>query len=50
MDQIFTRDLNRTGSATKGEVAMEYAEIIRALWSGQYRSIAPSDLKHVIGR
>ena len=50
MDQTFTRDLNRKSSATKGDVAIEYAELIRALWSGQFRSIAPSDFKRVIGR
>ena len=50
MDQTFTRDLNRKSSGTKGDVAIEYAELIRALWSGQFRSIAPSDFKRVIGR
>ena len=50
LDKTFNRDLNREWSLTKGEVAIEYAELIRALWNGQFRSIAPSDLKRVIGR
>ena len=50
MDQTYERDLNRKSSDTKGEVAIEYAQLIRALWSGQYKSIAPSDFKRVIGR
>ena len=50
MDQTYERDLNRRSSYTKGEVAIEYAQLIRALWSGQYKSIAPSDFKRVIGR
>ena len=50
MDQTFTRELNRKTSFTKGDVAIEYAELIRAVWSGQYRSIAPSDFKRIIGR
>ncbi len=49
MDAIFERDIN-TNSETKGEVAEEYSELVRALWSGQYKSIAPVDLKRVVGR
>ena len=50
MNQTYERDLNRRSSSTKGEVAIEYAQLIRALWSDQYKSIAPSDFKRVIGR
>lgn len=41
-------DLN-TGNdnETQGRIAEEFAQVIRALWRGQYRSIAPRDLKVV---
>jgi ubiquitin carboxyl-terminal hydrolase 8 len=47
--EAFRRDLNRS-SDTRGEVAIEFAEVIRVLWSGQFRSIAPLDLKRAIGK
>ena len=37
----FKNDLNRS-SDTNGEIAIEFAEVVRTLWSGQYKSIAPS--------
>ena len=37
-------------SETKGNVAIEFSEVIRMLWSGQYKSIAPTDFKKTIGR
>jgi ubiquitin carboxyl-terminal hydrolase 8 len=49
MDTIFQRDLNES-SETRGEVALEYSELIRAIWSGQYKSVAPVDLKRVVGK
>ncbi|KAF7997099.1 hypothetical protein HCN44_005376 [Aphidius gifuensis] len=44
-------DLN-TGNdnETQGRIAEEFAQVIRALWRGQYRSIAPRDLKDTIGQ
>ena len=45
----FKKDLNR-GSDTRGEIAVEFAEVIRMLWSGQYKSIAPWDFKRTIGK
>ncbi len=50
MRQGIGRDLNRSSSDTKGQVAVEFSEILKSLWSGQYKSIAPYDLKRVIGR
>ena len=47
--QILCRDLNPT-SSTKGNIAIEYAEVLRNLRSGQYNSIVPSDFKSIIGR
>jgi ubiquitin carboxyl-terminal hydrolase 8 len=29
----------------KGEIAEEFGFVIKSLWSGQYRSIAPYDFK-----
>ena len=46
--ESFRKDLNRA-SETRGEVAVEFAEVIRMLWSGQYKSIAPHDFKRCIG-
>ena len=45
----FKNDLNRN-SDTRGEIAIEFAEVIRMLWSGQYKSIAPIDFKRTIGK
>ena len=39
--ESFKNDLNRS-SDTNGEIAIEYAEVVRTLWSGQFKSIAPS--------
>ena len=44
----FREHLNRS-SDTRGEIAVEFAEVIRMLWSGQYKSIAPTDFKYCIG-
>ena len=49
MDTAFQRDLNEN-SETRGEVAVEYAELVKALWSGQFKSIAPVDLKRIVGK
>ena len=49
MDNKFRADMNKH-SETRGEVATEYAALVRALWSGQYKCIAPNDVKRVIGR
>ena len=32
----------------KGEVVEEFAVVIKALWSGQYRSISPRDLRDTV--
>ncbi len=49
MDQTFQRDLNKQ-SETYGEVALEYSELVRQLWIGQFKSISPYDMKRVIGK
>ena len=48
MGDSFKKDLNQR-SETRGEIAIEFAEVIRMLWSDQYKSIAPYDFKRVIG-
>ena len=45
----FKNDLNQR-SETRGEIAVEFAEVIKMLWSGQYKSIAPHDFKQTIGK
>ena len=42
-------DLNVT-SKTQGNVAIEFAEVLRMLRMGQYNSIVPADFKSTIGR
>ena len=49
MGDSFKKDLNQR-SETRGEIAVEFAEVIRMLWSDQYKSIAPYDFKRVIGK
>ena len=49
MSKSFERDLNKR-SETGGEIAVEFAEVIRNLWNGQYKSIAPYDFKKTIGK
>jgi len=45
----FEEDLNNK-SETRGNVAVEFAEVLKNLWSSQFKSISPSDLKQMIGR
>ncbi|XP_052267863.1 ubiquitin carboxyl-terminal hydrolase 8-like isoform X2 [Dreissena polymorpha] len=44
---IYLRDINRD---SLGEVVDDFAYVVKALWSGQYRCITPRDLKAVVGR
>ena len=46
----YRNNVNHYKSNTRGEVAEEVAAVIRALWSGYYRSIACRDLKSVVGQ
>ncbi|XP_059143552.1 ubiquitin carboxyl-terminal hydrolase 8-like [Physella acuta] len=48
-NHLFT--INRESSqGMHGEVVDEFAYVIKALWSQQYRSITPRDLKNVVGQ
>ncbi|XP_071451042.1 ubiquitin carboxyl-terminal hydrolase 8-like isoform X2 [Hetaerina americana] len=47
-DGQYREDVNRS-TKLRGEVAEEVAALVRALWSGEYRSIACRDLKGVVG-
>ena len=47
---VYREDVNHHNNSTQGEVAEEVAAVVRALWSGQYRSIACRDLKSVVGQ
>ncbi|XP_034937232.1 ubiquitin carboxyl-terminal hydrolase 8 [Chelonus insularis] len=50
IDNAYKDDLNTNrNSETDGRVAEEFAHVIKALWRGQYRSIAPRDFKDTIG-
>ncbi|XP_078718065.1 ubiquitin carboxyl-terminal hydrolase 8 isoform X2 [Lampetra fluviatilis] len=47
----YVNNINRNNPlGRKGQVVEEFAVIVRALWSGQYRSITPRDFKFMIGR
>ncbi|XP_012937309.1 ubiquitin carboxyl-terminal hydrolase 8 [Aplysia californica] len=44
-------DVNRENSqGMHGEVVDDFAAVIKALWSQQYRSITPRDLKNTVGK
>jgi len=45
----FEKDLNAK-SETRGQISKEFAELLIQLWSSQYKSICPTDLKRTIGR
>ncbi|XP_042877801.1 ubiquitin carboxyl-terminal hydrolase 8-like [Penaeus japonicus] len=49
IEGTYSDDINPT-SKFRGEVAEEFGAVIRALWCGQYRSIAMWDLKTTVGR
>nr|XP_003703489.1 PREDICTED: ubiquitin carboxyl-terminal hydrolase 8-like isoform X1 [Megachile rotundata]XP_012141270.1 PREDICTED: ubiquitin carboxyl-terminal hydrolase 8-like isoform X1 [Megachile rotundata]XP_012141271.1 PREDICTED: ubiquitin carboxyl-terminal hydrolase 8-like isoform X1 [Megachile rotundata]XP_012141272.1 PREDICTED: ubiquitin carboxyl-terminal hydrolase 8-like isoform X1 [Megachile rotundata] len=51
MDNLYTDDLNTSNdNTTQGQVVQEVAQVIKALWRGQYKSISPLDLKIVVGQ
>jgi hypothetical protein len=37
-------------SETRGEIAIEFSEVVRNLWAGQYKSISPGEFKQTIGK
>ena len=46
MDNLYADDLNTNNdNNTQGQVVEEVAQVIKALWRGQYKSISPHDLK-----
>jgi len=45
----FEEDLNTRGE-TGGLVAAEFKEVLKHLWSSQYKSISPVDFKQTVGR
>ncbi|XP_050679288.1 ubiquitin carboxyl-terminal hydrolase 8 isoform X2 [Leptidea sinapis] len=48
-NEQYLEHINRSHS-TRGAIAEELAAVIRALWSGQYRFIAPKDLRSEVGK
>ncbi|XP_021934283.1 ubiquitin carboxyl-terminal hydrolase 8 isoform X2 [Zootermopsis nevadensis] len=46
----YHEDVNHHNNSTQGEVAEEVAAVVRALWSGEFRSITCRDLKRVVGQ
>ncbi|XP_076294142.1 ubiquitin carboxyl-terminal hydrolase 8 isoform X2 [Lasioglossum baleicum] len=50
-DNMYTDDLNTNNdNNTQGQVVEEVAQVIKALWRGQYKSISPHDLKIAVGQ
>ncbi|KAF3423965.1 hypothetical protein E2986_05418 [Frieseomelitta varia] len=51
MDNLYADDLNTNNdNNTQGQVVEEVAQVIKALWRGQYKSISPLDLKIAVGQ
>ncbi|XP_076169965.1 ubiquitin carboxyl-terminal hydrolase 8 isoform X1 [Ptiloglossa arizonensis] len=50
-DNLYADDLNTNDdNSTQGQVVEEVAQVIKALWRGQYKSISPHDLKIAVGQ
>lgn len=50
-DNSYADDLNTNNdNMTQGQVVEEVAQVIKALWRGQYKSISPHDLKIAVGQ
>ncbi|XP_068244406.1 ubiquitin carboxyl-terminal hydrolase 8-like [Palaemon carinicauda] len=49
VEGIYSEDIN-SNSKYQGDVCEEMGAVFRALWCGQYRSIAMWDLKNTVGR
>ncbi|CAL1681665.1 unnamed protein product [Lasius platythorax] len=50
-DNSYADDLNTSNdNMTQGQVVEEVAQVIKALWRGQYKSISPHDLKVAVGQ
>jgi len=50
VSRSFEEDVNEKYSKTRGQIAREFAEVLKHLWSSQYKSISASDLKSRVGR
>ncbi|XP_043250566.1 ubiquitin carboxyl-terminal hydrolase 8-like [Colletes gigas] len=50
-DNLYADDLNTNDdNGTQCQVVEEVAQVIKALWRGQYKSISPHDLKIAVGQ
>uniref|UniRef100_A0A0K2TUS0 Ubiquitin carboxyl-terminal hydrolase n=1 Tax=Lepeophtheirus salmonis TaxID=72036 RepID=A0A0K2TUS0_LEPSM len=49
LENKYLNDLNKK-SDTKGDIAREYSALLQQMWSGNVKSISPSDMKRVIGK
>ena len=48
---IFVNDINLTSKlGSKGELAVEFANIVRNLWMGDFKHISPRTFKQTVGR
>ncbi|PIK56391.1 putative ubiquitin carboxyl-terminal hydrolase 8 [Apostichopus japonicus] len=49
LEDTYLNDINQNNPlGRKGEVAVEFAVVVKALWAGQYKSIAPRDLLRTV--
>ena len=46
LSDSYQRDINRENpEGSRGQVTEEFAAVVKALWSGQYKSVTPKDFK-----
>ena len=50
ISRSYEEDLNQRTSETRGYIAAEFAEVLKAIWSSQYKSITPADFKSSVGK
>eukprot|EP00092_Neocalanus_flemingeri_P008316 GFUD01008966.1.p1 GENE.GFUD01008966.1~~GFUD01008966.1.p1 ORF type:complete len:1103 (+),score=340.51 GFUD01008966.1:377-3685(+) len=50
ISRSYEEDLNSKYSETRGHVAVEFSEVLKNIWSSQFKSISPSDLKQMVGK
>jgi ubiquitin carboxyl-terminal hydrolase 8 len=49
-NEVYLEHVNHDNNSTRGVVAKEFGAVVRALWSGQYRSIIYPNLKNVVAQ
>jgi ubiquitin C-terminal hydrolase len=51
LSEKYKTDINKKNPlGTGGQMAEEYAKLLKRMWSGKYSSVAPSEFKWIVGR